>query len=212
MFPEKVNYSSLESEYSDPDSLSSKKIKLVDSIIPNRGNLLDIGIGTGQLIMTRLYKHEIIYGLDIDDRSLTICNKKFAENPNVTLIGGGFEDLPILTDIKFDCITCLDVLEHIDEKLIPSALHNIHDALNDDGMFIFSGPGIFEKIRIILGKSPTHLHSHSSYGWKRMIQNEGFSIVSMESVEFPLIDGGFLRQNFHLLGKCCVIVAKKREI
>jgi 2-polyprenyl-3-methyl-5-hydroxy-6-metoxy-1,4-benzoquinol methylase len=209
MSPEKVNFSALESEYQDQNSLSSKKIRLVDRKIPIGGNFLDIGTGTGALITMRLGKHDRIYGTDYDETSVNICKKIFDNCPDVTLIRAGIEDLPGILDTTFDCITCLDVLEHIDEKLMPSVLGIIYQSLNDEGVFVFSGPGVFEKVRIFLGRSPTHLHSHSSYGWMKWLKRSGFSVLSVESVEFPFVDFEFLRKHIHLFGKCCVIAAKK---
>ncbi len=212
MVLEKTSYSSLELEYSDPDSLSYKKIRLVNSYIPGGGNYLDIGMGTGELITLRIGKHEKIFGIDPDEVSLTICQKKFDQYNDVNLIKASIGDIQYIFNGRFDCITCLDVLEHINEIAVSSALQNIYKSLNEAGIFIFSGPGIYEKIRIFLGQSPTHLHSHSSYGWKKYIKRAGFSIINVESVEFPLIHSEFLRKNIHLFGKCCVIVAQKKNI
>ena len=77
MVLEKVNYTSLNSEYSDPTSLSYKKIRIVDGYIPNGRNYLDIGMGTGELISLRLGKHDKIVGIDYDETSVSICQKKF---------------------------------------------------------------------------------------------------------------------------------------
>ena len=117
--------------------------------------------------------------------------------------------LEVFKNKRFDCITCLDVLEHVEIEKSKKALNDIYILLKDEGTFIFTGPGIFGKIFIFLGLSPTHLHSHSSYGWKKMIERAGFKILTVETVEFPIIHSNFLRKKLHIFGKCCLIVSKK---
>jgi|WetSurMetagenome_2_1015567.scaffolds.fasta_scaffold126932_3 2-polyprenyl-3-methyl-5-hydroxy-6-metoxy-1,4-benzoquinol methylase len=207
----KVNYQSLKSEYSDPESLSYKKSRIVDEYIPDGGNYLDIGMGTGESIFLRLGKHDKIFGIDFDETSVSICKKKFDQYSDIKLMKAGINDIQTIFTEPFNCITCLDILEHIEEKDVAPALLKIKDSLNENGIFIFSGPGVFEKIKIFLGKSPTHLHSHSSYGWRNIIERAGFKILSIETVEFPIIHSNFLRKKIHLFGKCCIIVAQNRN-
>jgi hypothetical protein len=68
---------------------------------------------------------------------------------------------------------------------------------------------VFDKVKIRLGRSPTHLHGHSSYGWAKLIKKAGFGLTSAESVEFPLIHSSILRKRLHIFGQCCVITARK---
>jgi len=49
--------------------------------------------------------------------------------------------------------------------------------LKVDGLFILNVQGIFEKMKIILRKLPTHVYSHSSYGWINMIKNFGLKAL-----------------------------------
>lgn len=208
----KENYESLQSQYLDPDSLSYKKLRIVDSCINGGETLLDIGGGVGELIELEKQKFEVIYGIDLDEESVSICRKRFENNENIYIMQGNINDSKeLFKDKKFDYITCLDILEHIEVEECKKSLNEIYNLLEDDGIFIFTGPGVFEKIRIFLGQSPTHLHSHSSYGWKRMIERAGFNVMNVETVEFPIIRSNFLRKKLHIFGKCCLIVAEKRH-
>jgi ubiquinone/menaquinone biosynthesis C-methylase UbiE len=205
-----MDYPLLASEYSDPQSLSYKKIRIVSGYIPPGGTYLDVGMGTGDLIALQAGKHAKIFGIDGNEHSVSLCRQKFGGDPDIGLFHGRIEDLQNICTEKFDCITCLDILEHIEEKEVIPALENIYRLMNDRGVFIFSGPGIFEKIRIACGRSPGHLHSHSSYGWMNVIRRAGFSVMSVQSVEFPVIHSTFLRKHVHLFGKCCIVVAEKK--
>jgi SAM-dependent methyltransferase len=210
MTPGTVNFQLLEKEYSDPTSLGYKKIHLINTLIPEGGRLLDIGMGTGALLSLRVGRHQQIIGIDNDDTSVAICKEKFGNNPEVEVTNAGISDIKNRVKGTFSCITCLDILEHIDEKDVAPSLQNIFSLLAEDGIFIFSGPGMFEKIRIFLGRSPTHLHSHTPHGWSRYVQNAGFKILDVQSVEYPVIHSEFLRKKFPIFGKCCVIVGQKR--
>jgi 2-polyprenyl-3-methyl-5-hydroxy-6-metoxy-1,4-benzoquinol methylase len=204
------DYKHLGSQYDDPRSLMYRKLRLVDSFVEGGDKLLDVGVGTGEWIDLEKDKFKVIYGLDVDTDSIDICRKKFLGRKNIHLINCDLRSLNNSFDIgDFDYITCLDVLEHIPESAVREVLHCIYSLMRPDGRLIFTGPGIFEKARIALGRSPTHLHSHSSYGWQSLLRKAGFEIIWTESVEFPVIHSDVLRKQAHLFGKCCVIVAEK---
>jgi 2-polyprenyl-3-methyl-5-hydroxy-6-metoxy-1,4-benzoquinol methylase len=212
MDKKKVNYRHLQSEYTDHASESYKKMRIVDMFLKNGDLLLDIGVGTGELINLEQKKFKKIYGIDIDHESIALCQKRFINKNYIKIFQSDIAKLPeLFPDEKFDCCTCLDVLEHIDEKNIPDILHAINHCLKDNGVFVFSGPGFFEKVRIFLGRSPTHVHSHSSYGWKKMIENADFEVINIETVNFPIVGREFLRKKCHFFGICCIIVAIKRR-
>ncbi len=206
----KENYKSLAYQYRDPGSLMYKKLRVVDSYITGGETLLDIGVGVGELIELEKQKFSRICGIDADEESVRICRRRFENDGNIHIREG---DMACLWDLfrgrKFDYITCLDILEHIRLDECKKALNSIYDLLKDDGRFIFTGPGVFEKIRIFLGRSPTHLHSHSSYGWKSMIEGAGFNVINVETADFPALYSDFLRKKLHLFGKCCLITAEK---
>ncbi len=212
----KENYEALLAQYKDPKSLMYKKLRSVDEYIntyiedSNSNYLLDIGMGIGELIHLEKDKFRFICGVDIDSEGVDYCKNRFLDYDNIEIILSDLKQIDsLLFKSKFDVITCLDVLEHIKPDDCINTLNCIHNLLNEDGLFIFTGPGIFEKIRIKLGLSPTHMHSHSSYSWAKLISESGYKILHVESIEFPILDNELLRNKMHLFGKCCLIVAKR---
>lgn len=204
-----VNFQALQAEYKDPESESSRKLRLVDSYIPGGQAYLDIGAGTGEMLELQRAKFRRLCGTDVDGESIGLLKKRFGRRPEYHIRQCGFTTIGEAFRGQFDCVTCLDVLEHIPERQCPDALEAIRASLKPGGLFVFSGPGVFEKVRIAARLSPTHLHSHTSYGWKALIERAGFRVTSVETVHFPVIDSALLRKRVHLLGMCCVIVARK---
>lgn len=136
---QREDYNSLASEYLDANSLMYKKIRVVDSHIDVGEALLDIGMGTGELIELGKYKFKKIYGIDIAKESIDICRRRFQGERNITLIQGSIRELGnYFQSRQFDYITCLDILEHIDLKECEVALLVIANLLRDDGKFIFT--------------------------------------------------------------------------
>lgn len=206
----KEDYEALKNQYNDPSSLMYKKLRLVDGYIKKGENLLDIGTGVGELIDLEKNKFKNIQGFDMDIDAVEFSRDRFKDYNNIKIDLGNLNDLEdLVKGEKFDCVTCLDVLEHLDLNETIKAMNTLWKILKDNGMFIFTGPGIFEKIRIKLGRSP-HIHSHSSYSWVKMLENSNFEVCSVETVEFPLFNkSDFLRKNLHIFGKCCLIICKK---
>ena len=206
----KKNYiESLQRQYENSNSLMSKKLKIVDSYLDTGESLLDIGVGTGEFIFRQKNKFDKIYGVDKNQKSVEFCHNRFEED-KIQIRRGGIKDLSELFENKeFNYITALDVLEHLNLEDTKESLKIIHSKLKEDGKFIFTGPGFFEKIRILLNLSNDHKHSHSPQGWKKLIEEAGLSVTTMETVEFPILNKNYLRKRFLILGKCLVIVSEK---
>ena len=210
--PLKEDYDALELQYRNEESLMSKKLRLVDSHVKGGHSLLDIGSGTGEFIKLEKGKFDRILGIDVEDEAVRRLAKRFENERTIQILRGNIADLSKLFGKNaFEYVTCLDVLEHLGPKDVRTALREVHEVLKPKGVFILTAPGVFEKIRIAVGMSPTHRHSRSSYGWARICREAGLRIRSVESIEFPLVKSEFLRKNLHLLGKCCVIVAEKKQ-
>jgi 2-polyprenyl-3-methyl-5-hydroxy-6-metoxy-1,4-benzoquinol methylase len=204
------DYQSLIRQYADPSSLAYKKLQLVDSHVTTGINLLDFGTGPGELIELEKPKFDTLYGVDSDEESLRICRRRFKNDKKIHIVQSNGTDLTSLfQNTRFDCIAACDVLEHMELKNCVELLATFYHLLDLDGKFVFSGPGIFEKVRIRFGRSPIHIQSHSSYGWLRLIKSAGFQPISVGSVEFPLIHSPVLRKLLHIFGQCCVITARK---
>lgn len=105
----------------------SARQKIVLDIIQNRlalphdAKVLDIGCGTGAVLaeFVRLYE---AYGTDTSPIAIDYCHKRGIANA----FHCALETFP-LSDLRFDLITFLDVIEHVDEDvgLLKQACHRI---------------------------------------------------------------------------------------
>ncbi len=134
----KVNFEQLSSEYLDLRSLQYKKLRIVDSHILKGESLCDVGMGTGELINLEKQKFKRIYGIDADPDSVQICRKRFQGNSSVNILHGNVHDLAALCcNTRFDVITALDILEHLNRSDCEAALNTCYNMLKEGGIYIF---------------------------------------------------------------------------
>jgi len=181
--------------YSDPNSLMSQKIRHVASMIYGE-TLLDVGCGDGSFIELVKHDFEHVTGIEPDGDLYRCCYRKFRNESNVSI---ELKDVFHLPDTEYDCITALDVIEHLDKPYI--ALLEIRRHLKTGGMFVMTTPNWFDIIRQKLGQCPQHKSAHSGYGWASLARSAGFKHVTIDAIRKPL--------GHHLFGFCIILKAEK---
>lgn len=101
-------------------ALSRSKVQL------DTGNkILDIGCGTGDLILSFLKMGLDITGIDFSDEVINYARGRFATNKNIDLHIMEAENIGFPSS-SFDLVTSINVLQHIiDEKAFSRAIKNI---------------------------------------------------------------------------------------
>ncbi len=97
----------------------------------HRLKLLDVGCGTGAILADASQYFEA-YGMDASPHAIALCKKRGITNLHV----GMLSEYPVTE--KFDIITLLDVIEHIDDDL--DVLRQTHARLNDGGHVLITVP------------------------------------------------------------------------
>lgn len=133
-----------------PLALKGRNIDIFEKFILDKNSaVLDLGSGSGaflKAIWDRGYKK--ISGGDIDNY-LADEFKRFVSD--FKTFDASFDSLP-WSDSSFDVITAWQVFEHLENP--HNAIREIHRALSDKGLFIFSIPNIFHIIsRLIFLKA-----------------------------------------------------------
>lgn len=139
-------------------------------------NIIDIGVGRGQLIktVTNTYPFISTVGIDIN-RYSDFDFDKFYEM-NLSTIALSDIDKIINDNMgRFDLLTCLDVLEHIDEKDIDNVLYFLSQ-LSDNFIFtIANHSDIVDGIEL-------HLIQKDLKWWKKQLNK--YYIINSEQTEF----------------------------
>jgi SAM-dependent methyltransferase len=110
---------------------------------PQANALLDVGCNAGELLSycRALYPHMRLAGVDVNKG---ILEKVRDYLPDVELQAIGGEALPF-PDSSFDCVTCIEVLEHIPSTLRVNALAEMRRVLRPGGRLVLRVPhaGLF---------------------------------------------------------------------
>ena len=105
--------------------------KIINSIDGN--NMIDIGCGGGILTEALAKKHQMT-GIDIDSDLIKVAQSR--ENEHIKYLNVTSDDLCSEHHAAFDFITCLEVLEHVDN---PAAIvSDISKMLKPNGYAFFS--------------------------------------------------------------------------
>lgn len=100
--------------------------------LPAGSKVLDVGCGTGA-ILQMISKKFAAYGTDTSPLAVELCGKRGLKNVYQCTL----ESFP-LPDLRFDLITLLDVVEHIDDDL--SVLKQVHHYLKPGGAALVTVP------------------------------------------------------------------------
>jgi len=112
-------------------------------IPPTATSLLDVGCNAGELLQhcRDLFPTMQLAGVEVNQAALEQARLNL---PQADLRLSGAQAIPF-AESSFDCVTCIEVLEHIPESLRASSLAEIRRVLRPGGRFILRVPhaGIF---------------------------------------------------------------------
>jgi 2-polyprenyl-3-methyl-5-hydroxy-6-metoxy-1,4-benzoquinol methylase len=112
----------------------ARRSLIIDILRKNRitsSNILEVGCGIGSQLPALASFNNRATGCDINGDSLEVARRNRLKVFFLDLEKNS-------TDTKYDVVCGFDVLEHIPDDR--SALKNIHDSLDGNGIFIFSVP------------------------------------------------------------------------
>ena len=122
--------------------MSERELKLISEYFKKKNSVvLDIGIGNGRILEHHLqygYAKEI-YGIDISEKMVKICQNRFRHNgkvKNLIVCDVSREAIPF--SIKFDFITSIRVLKY--NKNWKDIVKKSVAQLNPGGVFVFTMP------------------------------------------------------------------------
>ncbi|MDE2320568.1 MAG: class I SAM-dependent methyltransferase, partial [candidate division NC10 bacterium] len=108
----------------------------VGSVLGEGKRLLDVGCGVGTLLDLVGAKFQAVHGCDLSETALREARQRGVLSVCADLNRG----LLPYQDRSFECVTCLEVIEHVFDPL--SLLRELHRVLKDDGQLVLTTPNI----------------------------------------------------------------------
>lgn len=144
-------------------------------------SIYDAGTGYGQYayFMAKKLKPNNIYAVDVKEEWINDC-EEFFNIRNLKNVSFGIEDLTKINhENRFDLITCIDVMEHIENDEV--VFQNFSKALVRGGFLIINSPSVYGGSDVH-GKADVSFigeHARDGYSYKDLKQKlepVGFSI------------------------------------
>lgn len=154
-----------------------------------KGKILEIGCGIGNFTKI-LSEFEEVYAIDI--------NKEYLSNENEfpKRVKVGYGDIEggkyFFKKQKFDCIVCLNVLEHIEKD--DKALQNMQSLLNKKGILVLLVPAhvyLYNKI----DRRLKHYRRYEKDILQGKFEKAGFKFLSIRRLNFLGAIGWFIAGN-----------------
>ncbi len=152
--------------------------------LPELGELVEFGCGTGIYTETIVPKTKSMFATDLSDSLLSVARKRMGNHPKVTIQKENCMATSFPSE-EMDSVFMANLI-HIIES--PSALlQECHRILRNSGTIVIvtftdHGMKLWEKIKMGLrfvkswGKPPVHTHSFSPDDLASMMKDAGFSI------------------------------------
>ncbi len=134
---------------------------------------LEIGchLGLTSYWITEKYPNTTIYMFDFSKESINWCMKNFPNIERAVIWQGNVEKIFFgnqTFDNEFDYVTCIDVTEHLPEKIYKNMIYEIHRVIKPDGLLI-----------LMQGNTPNveHIHILEEKELVKDFVNCGFSLI-----------------------------------
>lgn len=157
--------------------------KLISSLpLPEYAQILEAGCGTGGNL-AMLARHGQVYGMETNEQALDLAAAKGSGR-----IAAGRLPEPIpFADQKFDLITLLDVLEHLDEDV--AALSALRARLKPGGWLLITVPA-YPFLWSLHDELHHHKRRYVARGLRTVIQDSGLRVQYLSYFNtwlFPLV-------------------------
>jgi len=158
--------------------------------LPELGEVVEFGCGTGYFTKIISQKSQSIIATDISDSLLEVAKKRLGENPKVRVQKGDCMKTSFAAE-AFDSVFMANLIHVV--KSPTAALQECHRILRKDGVLIivtFTGYGmkLWEKIKMGLrfakswGKPPAHVRSFSLQELTSIMKDTGFTIKTSKMI------------------------------
>lgn len=151
-------------------------VAVLTKYVPEDANVLDFGCGVGYGTRMLAAKSSHATGLDIDSKALEWARTYYGED-NIEYIHSETlgDELPANS---FDLITCLEVIEHVDQLTQRKLLTSLKRLIKDNGMVVLSTPN--PAITAQYGQNEFHVHEMERDEFKELLEEEFDAVIILE--------------------------------
>lgn len=163
--------------------IHDKLLPAVISNIPRKATLLDVGCGMGILAEKTSGNTSLYVGVDISIERIKQCRQRIKADKTFFVMADAAR-LPFKA-ASFNTVASIEVIEHVADT--GEFLKEISRVLTKGGVFILSTPAnmVFENNIGLLYKE-AHLYEFTPRKLKTMLEESGFSAISIQGVGFKL--------------------------
>ena len=158
--------------------------------LPDLGNVLELGCGTGYFTEKIVQKANHVYATDLSDELLEMADKRFTNNSKIKIQKEDCMNTSFISD-KFDSVFMANLIHVIENPL--KALEECNRILKDNGLLIitsFTNYGMkpLEVIKLgfrymkVWGKPPKYAHRFSFESLGSLMESAGFAIENHKLV------------------------------
>ncbi|UMB59529.1 class I SAM-dependent methyltransferase [Lutibacter sp. A80] len=160
------------------------KLKLINSFKTSEQNLLDIGCGTGDFLVTCKNNGWNVVGVEPNKNARDLAESKLNKQSTSTI----FSDIEQLTSEKFDVITLWHVLEHVPN--LESYILKLKSLLKPNGVLVVAVPN-FKSFDALYYKQywaafdvPRHLWHFSKTAIQQLFSKQQMDVVKILPMKF----------------------------
>jgi SAM-dependent methyltransferase len=161
-------------------------VRAIEPYLPRSGRHLDAGCGHGALVHLLGERGFDSYGFDV---SAWMIEQARAHAPELaTHFAKGDLEHEIPFDGPFDCITCVEVLEHLEDPR--GACARLVERLTPDGCLVLTTPNLAPSIPWfdVVAADPTHINVHEPEWWRDVLQGVGLDVERVTTyLALPLL-------------------------
>ena len=166
---------------------SEKHASDIASRVPGR-RVLDIGCGTGPLVGELLRRGRDAVGVDSSPEVIAEARRRYGDRFSV----GSVTSLPY-PDESFDSATLIEVVEHLDDAALDSAIREARRVLRPAGNLLITTPNS-EKLAPASRQCPDcgaefHIYQHvrtwSIESLASYLKDRGFGLVTVTAIALP---------------------------
>lgn len=156
----------------DKDFRNANLFRLVAGLISEQ-SIVDIGCGAGFFGHMLIKQGKQVTGIEPNEGMRALAQKV---DPRLRIIAGSAEEVAELVSFTPDCVTMLDVLEHIEDDRAHVA--RVHTLLKENGLFVIVVPAQ-PYLYGVRDREAGHYRRYSKKGLKELLEQGGFDVVSI---------------------------------